>query len=64
MARQKRTGVELAQVIGRSQQVASDRMLGKTAVDLDELPLIADWLGIELTQLLGLTPARPTAVSA
>lgn len=52
MARQKRTGVELAAVLQCSQQAASRRITGEKGIDLDELPVIAEWLGINVTDLL------------
>lgn len=52
MARQKRTGVELAAVLQCSQQSASRRLSGGAGLDLDELPLIAEWLGISVLDLL------------
>ena len=62
MARQKRTGVELAAVLSCSQQSASRRLNGGQGLDLDELPLIAEWLGVDLLQLLGI--GRDAQVSA
>jgi len=52
MARQKRTGVELGAVLNCSQQSASRRITGEKAIELDELPLIAEWLGISVIDLL------------
>lgn len=54
MARQQRTGVELASVLNCSQQSASRRLNGGQGLDLDELPLIAEWLGINVIDLLGI----------
>ena len=54
MARQKRTGVELAAVLKCSQQSASRRLNGGQGLDLDELPVIAEWLGINVADLLGI----------
>lgn len=51
MARNKRTGVELATVLRCSQQTASRKMNGK-GIDLDELPVIADWLGCTVVDLI------------
>ena len=62
MARQQRTGVQLAQVLKCSQQTASRRMIDGRGLDLDELPLIAEWLGVDVMQLLGC--GTPVAVSA
>lgn len=59
MARQKRTGVELAAVLHCSQQSASRRVAGAQTIDLDELPLIAEWLGVSVMDLL--VPGRALA---
>lgn len=56
MARQKRTGVELAAVLQCSQQSASRRLNGGQGIDLDELPIIAKWLGLEVMDLVA--PSR------
>lgn len=53
MARQKRTGVELAAVIKCSQQTASRRLVDGQGLDLDELPVIAEWLGVSVLSLIG-----------
>lgn len=59
MARQNRTGIELAALLGCSQQSASRRTSGLTGLDLDEAALIADWLGVTVADLI---PAdRPDA---
>lgn len=55
MARQQRTGVDLAKVLACSQQTASRRMIDGRGLDLDELPLIAEWLGVDVMQLLGVS---------
>lgn len=52
MARQKLSGVDLAALLKCSQQSASRRVTGAQAIDLDELPLIADWLGVNLFDLV------------
>lgn len=62
MARQKRTGTELAAVLQCSQQSASRRLNGGQGLDLDELPVIAEWLGVSVFDLLGVS--RPESVSA
>lgn len=61
MARQRRTGTELAKVIGCSQQSASRRINGGRGLDLDDLPLIAEWLGVDMADLLGITSAQEVA---
>lgn len=52
MARQKKTGVGLAKVLRCSQQSASRRLVSGKGLDLDDLPLIADWLGISVVELI------------
>ncbi|KRB73048.1 hypothetical protein ASE01_19935 [Nocardioides sp. Root190] len=61
MARQRRTGVELAVVLQCSQQSASRRLNGGQGLDLDDLPLIAEWLGISVMDLIA--PARERVAS-
>ena len=61
MARQKRTGVELAAVLRCSQQSASRRLVDGQGLSLDDLPLIADWLGLKVTDLL---PSRTVGSAA
>lgn len=62
MARQKRTGIELATVLKCSQQSASRRLNGGQGLDLDELPVIAEWLGVSVFDLMGVS--RPESVLA
>lgn len=65
MARQRRTGVELAAVLKCSQQSASRRVNGGQGLDLDELPVIAEWLGIDVMDLVAPSrEQRPEAVPA
>jgi transcriptional regulator with XRE-family HTH domain len=52
MARQKRSGVDLAKVLHISQQSASRRINGDTALTLDELAAAAEWLGLSVFDLL------------
>lgn len=52
MARQRKSGVELATLLSLSQQSTSRRLNAETDLSLDELALAADWLGISITQLL------------
>lgn len=63
MARQRKTGRELAAHLHCSQQSASRRVNGETAIDLDELASIAEWLEVPVMKLLG-SPTEPQAVSA
>lgn len=46
MARQRKTGIDLAEVLQCSQQSASRRMTGSIGLDLDELDRVAAWLGL------------------
>lgn len=52
MARQQRTGIELAQVLQCSQQTASRKLNGGQGLDLDELPIVAEWLGVPVVNLI------------
>ena len=52
MARQKKSGIELAALLDISQQSASRRMNAETDIDLDELEKIAAWLEVNVTDLL------------
>ena len=51
MARQRRTGRDLASVLQISQQSASRRMNGETDMSLDEIATVSDWLGLSPTAL-------------
>lgn len=55
MARQRKTGLDLARLLNCSQSSASRRMVGEKSLDLDELGLVAEWLDVPLTTLLGAT---------
>ena len=57
MARQRKTGIELASLLDLSQQSASRRVNGETDIDLDELEVIAGWLGVDVPALLGMSAA-------
>lgn len=52
MVRQRKTGVDLSNLLNCSQQAASRRLTGKVALDLDEIATIAGWLGVEPTALI------------
>ena len=52
MARQRRSGVELATHLDLSQQAVSRRLAGEVAFDLDELAAVAEWLGVPLQTLI------------
>lgn len=56
MARQRKTGVELASHLQISQQSASRRLTGETDFDLDEVASIAEWLDVDLYQLIAPVP--------
>ena len=57
MARQRKSGVELASVLNLSQQSVSRRLNGDTDISLDEIAVIADWLQVPVQKLLPSTPA-------
>ena len=46
------TGVQLADALGCSQQSASDRMVGRVPLSLDELATVCDWLGVDQAEFL------------
>lgn len=46
MARQKKSSVDLASLLGCSQSSAARRMSGETPLDLDDIAAIARWLGV------------------
>lgn len=48
MARQRKTSVDLAPVIGRSQQTASNRMRGLYPFNVDEIEAVAEWLAVPM----------------
>lgn len=52
MARQRKTGVDLAPVLHLTQQSVSRRLTAETDISLDELVVIADWLGVDFTSLI------------
>ena len=61
MARQRRTGVELASHLQITQQAVSRRLSGEASLDLDDVARIADWLGVPLARLI---PGLDERVSA
>lgn len=54
MARQRRTGIELASLLECSQQSASKRLTGTIEFRVSELEKIADWLAVPMHQLMPL----------
>ncbi|HWU28932.1 MAG TPA: helix-turn-helix transcriptional regulator [Microbacterium sp.] len=52
MARQKKTGAELAAVLGITQHTVGRRLNGATPFNMIELILVAAWLGISLGELI------------
>jgi transcriptional regulator with XRE-family HTH domain len=58
LARRQMSGVKLAQQIGKSQVYVSRRLRGEVAFDVMDLALVAEALGISVTDLL---PKRLTA---
>jgi transcriptional regulator with XRE-family HTH domain len=52
LARRKMSANQLAQVTGIKQSSLSRRMTGETAFDMDDLELIADALGVVVTDLM------------
>jgi len=60
MARQRKTVNDLASLLQISQSAASRRFNGEMDVSLDEISVVAEWLGVPFTDWL----VRATAVSA
>jgi transcriptional regulator with XRE-family HTH domain len=52
LARRKMSANQLAQLTGIKQSSLSRRMTGETAFDMDDLELIADALGVAVTDLM------------
>lgn len=63
MARHRRTSADLAHVLDCSQSSASRRMTGETGMDLDEIAIVAAWLGIAPESLIA-PPAATEKVPA
>ena len=58
MARQNRTQRDLAERLGITQPSVQLRLSGQRPFRAEELPVIADWLGVPASQLLpSLSPA-------
>lgn len=53
MARQNRTRVDLAAALGVSYTAATRRFDGTIPLDVSELDLLAAWLDVPVTRLLG-----------
>ncbi len=64
MARQRKNQAELAIVIGVTPPGASRRMRGDTPLDVAELKLITDWLGMTVPDLLARVSNDSAGVSA
>jgi transcriptional regulator with XRE-family HTH domain len=52
LARRKMSATQLANITGIKQSSLSRRMTGETAFDMDDLELIADALGVAVTDLM------------
>lgn len=52
LARRKMSATQLARLTGLKQSSLSRRMTGETAFDMDDLELIADVLGVSVTDLM------------
>lgn len=53
MARRRRTQRQLAEVLGISQTQVSRRLLGEISFNVDELALVATFLGMTVADLVG-----------
>lgn len=56
MARQRKTGMDLAELLGCSQSSAARRMSGETPLSLNEVYAVARWLGVSVSALV---PSEP-----
>lgn len=57
LARQRKSGRELAKALGWSERTTRRRLAGETAFRITELPAISRELGIPLTDLIPVEPA-------
>jgi transcriptional regulator with XRE-family HTH domain len=53
LARAGRTATQAAKVLGKSKQAMSPRLAGVRAFRAEEIPALAEWLGIPVATLLG-----------
>lgn len=53
MAKQRKSQIDLARVLGIAPAGVSRRLQGKVPLDINELGAIAEWLGVPITQLFG-----------
>lgn len=60
LARKKGTAGELARVLGVTAHTAGRRLAGRTSFTVAELVLVADWLGVDVADLIG-SPAEAAA---
>jgi transcriptional regulator with XRE-family HTH domain len=64
MAWQKKTGIELGQVLGVSQQSASRRVSGEQAFSIDELFVVSEWLDQPMSEFMMPRDKRSDQVAA
>lgn len=64
MARQQRSQRELADALSYTQQAVSRRLAGHVAIDLNELDLIARFLGVSVAHLMRLDTPTIAAIPA
>ncbi len=53
MGRRRATQADLAEALGKSQPYVSRRLSGEVPFDIDDLYRLADYFGVEVTDLLG-----------
>lgn len=53
MAEQKKTTISLAETLGISRQAAGRKIGGKTAINMEDLAAIAEWLSIPPAEIVG-----------
>lgn len=60
LARQNKKKSEMALLLGISPAAVTRRVSGETALDVNEVVALAEWLDIPVTDLIGGTAYRPT----
>lgn len=61
MARQRYSSGDLAEALSLSQTSAHRRMTGDAGLDLDEIALVADWLGVDPLRFISFRPQQEPA---
>lgn len=64
LARRKRNQRELAEALGISQTQVSRRLAGEIAFNVDELAIVAAFLGVPMSLLIATAPVESPASAA